>query len=176
MDCTANIPYVAPHSEYELARCIAEELASDDILVEYVTTGGDSSIARGIHEQDTYKTLFPEWTVIRQADPNYLGVSQVRKCNKANFSPHMFPGCTTRAEKKEALKLLSLDEESGGNILIIKSRLPKVMEATMKCYNSDCSMCRRHSLVCDGNAHSDWVDSLGSSRSGCHLQPANGGE
>ena len=30
VDCTANIPYVAPHSEYELARCIAEELASDE--------------------------------------------------------------------------------------------------------------------------------------------------
>ncbi|MEW8107356.1 MAG: hypothetical protein AB2801_20305 [Candidatus Thiodiazotropha endolucinida] len=167
VDCTANIPYVAPHSEYELARCIAEELASDDILVEYVTTDGDSSAARGI--QDTYKTLFPEWTVIRQADPNHLGVSQVRKCNKANFSPQMFPGCTTRAEKKAAQKFLSLDvkhrcslvyqklyEESGGNILTIKSRLPKVMEATLKCYNSDCSMCRRHSLVCDGSGHSDW--------------------
>ena len=67
VDCTANIPYVAPHSEYELARCIAEELASDDILVEHVATGGDSSAARGIQEQDTYKTLFPERTVIRQS-------------------------------------------------------------------------------------------------------------
>ena len=36
-----------------------------------------------------------------------------------------------------------LYEESGGNILIIKSRLPKIMKATLKCYNSDCSMCRR---------------------------------
>ena len=123
--------------------------------------------ARGI--QDTYKTLFPEWTVIRQADPIHLGRSQFRKCNSANFSPQMFPGCNTRAAKKEAQKSLSLDvkhrcslvyqklyEESGGNIVTIKSRLPKVLEATLKCYNSDCSMCRRHSLVCDGNVHSDW--------------------
>ena len=167
VDCTANIPYVAPHSEYELAKCIAEELAKDDILVEHVTTDGDSSAARGI--QDTYKTLFPEWTVIRQADPIHLGRSQFRKCNSANFSPQMFPGCNTRAAKKEAQKSLSLDvkhrcslvyqklyEESGGNIVTIKSRLPKVLEATLKCYNSDCSMCRRHSLVCDGNVHSDW--------------------
>ena len=53
VDCTANIPYVAPHSEYELARCIDEELASDNVLVEYVTIA-----ARGI--QGTYNTLFPE--------------------------------------------------------------------------------------------------------------------
>ncbi|MEW8547021.1 MAG: hypothetical protein AB2693_26195, partial [Candidatus Thiodiazotropha sp.] len=167
VDCTANIPYVAPHSEYELAKCIAEELAKDEILVEYVTTDGDSSAAKGI--QDTYSTLFPEWTVIRQTDPNHLAVSQFRKCNRANFSPQMFPGCNTRAAKRDAQISLSQDvkhrcsliyqklyEESGGNIVTIKSRLPKVLEATLKCYNSDCSMCRRHSLVCDGNVHSDW--------------------
>ena len=36
--CTANLGYVVPHSEYELDRCIATELAKEGILVEYVTT------------------------------------------------------------------------------------------------------------------------------------------
>ena len=51
--CTANLGYVVPHSEYELDRCIATELAKEGILVEYVTTDGYSGASRGII--DVYK-------------------------------------------------------------------------------------------------------------------------
>ena len=44
--CTANLGYTVPHSEYELAGCIATELAKEGILLEYVTTDGDWCITR----------------------------------------------------------------------------------------------------------------------------------
>ena len=45
-----------PHSEYKLTQCIATELVKEGILVEYVTTDGDSGASRGMI--DVYKDFF----------------------------------------------------------------------------------------------------------------------
>lgn len=43
-----------------------------------------------------------------------------------------------------------------GNMTEIKKKLPKVMEGTLRCYAGDCSMCRRHAIVCEGGHQRNW--------------------
>ena len=94
--------------------------------------------------------FFPDWTVTRQADPIHLSRSQFTRCNRANFSlPTMFPRACTRAQQRECQKILSQDvkhrcslvykklyDDCGGNILTIKAKMPKVLQATLEWYDS----------------------------------------
>lgn len=43
-----------------------------------------------------------------------------------------------------------------GDLTVIKRHLPHVLEATVGCYSSDCSKCRKYSYVCSGGATNDW--------------------
>ena len=84
VDCTANLEYVAPDPEYQMAKDIGTQFAMQDILLKYITTDGDAHAAKGF--QEAYEVLHPMWKVERQADPTHLGKSQFRKCKAANFS------------------------------------------------------------------------------------------
>ena len=42
MDCTANIPYLQPHSERRMGYKKAEDLSLEDFWIRTVTTDGDS--------------------------------------------------------------------------------------------------------------------------------------
>ena len=167
VDCTANLEYVAPHSEYEMAKDIGTQFAMQDILLKYITTDGDARAAKGF--QDAYKVLHPMWEVERQADPTHLGKSQFKRCKAANFSSGMFPGTTTRESKQRAQTALSQDvkarcslvfkslmKEYGGDFSKIQIQLPKVLDATLRCYDGDCSRCRRYSMVCGGGHSNSW--------------------
>lgn len=165
--CTATIPDVAPHSEYEMGKEIANRLAQKGVKVTVLTTDQDAKAAKGF--SDAYQTLFPDLTLIRQIDPTHLGKSQIRRCIAANFSEFMFPRCRTREEHKNAQKIFAIDvksrcslifkkimEEECGNLPKIVKSLDKAVQATILCYSGDCSQCRHHALVCGGGEKTSW--------------------
>ena len=47
-------------------------------------------------------------------------------------------------------------KEYSGDVTEIRKHLPNVLLSTLKCYSGDCSMCRRHSMVCSGGVVKNW--------------------
>lgn len=164
--CTANISQFSPLSEEKVGFEIGKQLILNDVLVRYVTTDGDSRSSHGIER--AMKLLDPLWKVDRLADPTHLGQSQFRQCQRATFSDEMFPG-RTREIRKNVHTIFSKDikarcscifkalmKEHSGDVTEIRKHLPNVLLSTLKCYSGDCSMCRRHSMVCSGGVVKNW--------------------
>ncbi|XP_071117093.1 uncharacterized protein [Haliotis cracherodii] len=165
-DCTANMSAFAPFSEFNMGEDIGNQLALQGVLIKYATTDGDSKSAEGIDQ--ALKVLDPMWKVQRLADPTHLAQGQFRQCYRADFNPDMFPG-TTRTQKLEAKKVLSQDvkarcslilkelmKDHAGDMKALRSILPRVLEATLKCYSGDCSRCAWYSVVCRGGVTNSW--------------------
>lgn len=165
-DCTANLHRQAPLSEYELGKTVGKQLGVQGAFVRYVTTDGDARSASGI--EDAIKLLEPMWTVERQADPTHLGQAQFRQCYSAKFSAGMFPA-KTRERQQEQQKILSQDikcrcslvlkellKATAGDLSSMRRALPHVVRAMVKCYDGDCSSCRRYSYVCSGGVTTSW--------------------
>ncbi len=166
-NCTANLSYYAPFSEYTMGKEIGEKLSHQGAIIQYVTTDGDAKSSLGI--SDAMKLVDPILKVTRFADPVHLGQAQFRSCMKANFSSQMFPGYTTREQKYNAQKVFSQDvkarcslvlkdlmQKHAGDLTYLRNCLPKVLEATLLCYNGDCSKCYRNSVVCSGGVSNNW--------------------
>ena len=171
--CTATIAGTETLSELRMGEKIGDMFAADQVLVKYVTTDGDARTAEGV--QAAMRKLFPEWQVVRKADPVHLGQSQMRHTIASTFSVEMFSG-RTREVKREQQRTLALDMksrchaifhklfvETGGNMEKIRRRMPGVLTATVACYSGDCSHCRKTSVVCDGGARKNWW------QKSCHL-------
>lgn len=167
--CTANLPSYSPLSEYSMGKDIATELFAQGSTVKYVTTDGDSKSSEGVKE--ALRILKPMWQVERHADPTHLGQLQFKKCMNATFSQQMFPGCSTKEEKKNAQKVFSQDvkarcslvlkelmKTNAGDMNFLRSKLPKVLEATLLCYCGDCSKCYRNGVVCSGGVTNNWFN------------------
>lgn len=165
-DCTATISPYEPMSERRIGECLGKCVSLEEILIKHVTTDGDGRSAEGIAE--AMKQLRPLWKVIRQADTTHLGHGVFTHTLKASFSNTMFPA-RTKVNKKEQQKLLGLDlktrthmiytglyKKHGGYIPAIILDIPKVLEATVRCYGGDCSQCRAHSVVCSGGKKRNW--------------------
>lgn len=166
-DCTATISDVTPHSEYEMAREIAERLQSKGVRLKVITTDGDSAAQNAF--EDVYRTLFPGFKVIKQKDPTHIGRSQVRKGLESNFSATMFPGARTKEVMRQKKTTFSVDikarcslvynkllEKSCGNLQKLTPAINRAVEATIACYSGDCTNCRRHSIVCGGGQKNSW--------------------
>lgn len=166
-DCTATISDVTPHSEYEMAKEIAQRLQSKGVRLKVITTDGDSAAQNAF--EDVYRTLLPGYTVIKQKDPIHIGRSQVRKGIEANFSANMFPGARTKEAIRHKKTTFSRDvkarcslvynkllEKSCGNLQRLTPAINRALEATIACYSGDCTNCRRHSLVCGGGQKNSW--------------------
>lgn len=164
--CTATIAAAEPLSELRMGEKIGDMFADEQVMVKYVTTDGDARTAEGV--QAAMKKLFPDWEVIRKADPVHIGQSQIRETMKSQFSDEMFSG-RTREEKKEQQKTLALDiknrshaiftklfQETGGNMPQVSRRMHWVLDATIDCYSGDCKRCRKHSVVCNGGKKNNW--------------------
>ena len=150
-----------------MAREIGKKILLQEILIKHVTTDGDAQGAAGF--QAAYSILHPMWEVERLSDPIHLRHLQFKRCNAATFSDTMFPGITTREGKKLKQKIFSLDikarcslifkqlmEDNSGDVTKIKSQLPQVLDATLRCYSGDCSKCRHYSKVCGGGSSNNW--------------------
>lgn len=135
-------------------------------MVKYATTDGDGRSAAGI--DDAVRALHPMWKVNRLADHVHLGQTQFKAGMRATFSEEMFHG-KTKAENRELQKIFSKDVKCrtsmvvsnlmtkyGKNVDRICEDLPSVLDATLRCYSGDCSLCSQHSMVCDGTDTSNW--------------------
>lgn len=165
-ECTSNLYRAAALSEYELGKEMGNQLGLQKFLVRYVTTDGDGRSARGI--EDAIKALEPMWEVERLADPVHLGQSQFRASNRAQYSAGMFHG-KTKEENRQLKTVFSKDikcrcsmiinklmEKYDKNIHDMSKDLPKVLDATLRCYDGDCTLCQEHSIVCKGDAALNW--------------------
>lgn len=164
--CTANISQYSPLSEEKVGYEIGQQLILNDVLVRYVTTDGDSRSSHGIDR--AMKLLEPLWKCERLADPTHLAQSQFRQSQRASFSDEMFPGRTREMRKsihtifsrdikaRCSCVMKALNAEYSGDVNEIRKHLPNVLVATLKCYSGDCSMCRRHSMVCSGGVVKNW--------------------
>ena len=166
-DCTATISNVTPHSEYEMAKEIAQRLQSKGVKLKVITTDGDSAAQNAFEE--VYSALFPGFHVIRQKDPTHTGRNQVTKGLQCSFSATMFPGARTKEAARQKKTTFCVDikarcslvynkllEKSCGNLLKMTPAINRALEATIACYSGDCTNCRRHSLVCGGGQKNSW--------------------
>lgn len=171
-ECTANIPYMQPHSERAMAYDIAEQLSKEDLIIRSFTTDGDTKSHLGL--KDFYDKLGNVWSgdsQLRQADPNHLGSSQVRKVRSANWSQTLFEGKKhSRAVTQQAISAFAKDIKArcgaiiqklrtvgNGNLVEHIDRLPSIRAATLNCYAGNCSFCPHDSLVCSGTGGiGDW--------------------
>ena len=48
--CTANLPYLEPHSERRMAYSIAQDLSVEDFWIQTVTTDGDTKLYHGLND------------------------------------------------------------------------------------------------------------------------------
>ena len=177
-DCTANTAAEHPISEREIGKKLGEHFGSQGVLVKHVTTDGDARSAEGL---EAGLALFnPTWKVTRQADTTHLGQSQFRQALRTNFSRGMFPAKTVE-KKKNQQKLLSLDLKNRCHIEFtglynkcsesypadpekmqnaISSKLTKVVNTVIACYDGDCTGCRRNSFACGGGKKNWWNTSM----------------
>ena len=137
-ECTANVNYYAPLTEYAMGKDIGEQTLKQDAIVKYVTTDGDSKSSQGV--DNALQVVHPMWKLERLADPTHVGQAQFRRCIKAEFSMNMFPGCTTREQKVAAQKIFSKDlnaryslmlkelmKQYAGDLIYLRNQLPKVL-------------------------------------------------
>ena len=73
--CTATLPTADPLSELRIEEKLAEKFAKEQVMVKYVTSDGDARTAEGV--KAAMQKLFPDWEVIRKADPVHIGQSQI---------------------------------------------------------------------------------------------------
>lgn len=163
--CTATIPDYCPIREDKLGIKIGRCLAEDKINVNYVTTDGDASLAKGIASMS--KT-----PVKRQADIYHLGQTQFHTGLRAEFSSHMFPG-NTKAERNEAKSVFCRDvavrceiiyqtlfRDDQGDENVIGDKLARIVDSVVECYSGCHNHCSLKTNICDGSDHSDacWWD------------------
>ena len=129
MECTANLPYLEPHSERRMSFAIAEELSLEDFWIRTVTTDGDSKIYLGL--QDFYDQLSAAWTICHQLDPYHLGSRQEKKARGAQFSPGFLPAHIRRKDDRQrAVTALSKDIRARSNRII--EELTRLGEGDLK--------------------------------------------
>ena len=166
-DCTANLATHTPLSERDIGAALGQSLAVRKVLVKHVTTDGDGRGSQGIDE--AMKLLDPLWETQRQADTTHVGQGQFRAGVRASFSKGMFPGRTTQEQRKEAQRMLATDIKNRshlimkelfatnrGELALIKKQLAKVVDATLRCYEGDCSGCRRVCNMCGAGKRTSW--------------------
>ena len=115
--CTANIPYLKPHSERKMADDIAEDLSLENFWIQTVTTDGDSKLYLGL--QDFYHKLSEAWSVSHQLDPYHLGSRQEKKARGAQFSPGFLPPhIRTKDNRQRAITAVSKDVRARCSLII----------------------------------------------------------
>lgn len=145
-ECTENL-HVLLRSWNTRWEIISALSLPEDVLVQNVTTDGDSQGAKGV--KDVKRVLHPLWKVERLADAVHLGQSQFHASNRAVNSYEMFHSKT----KKRTTEVFINDLKSRCSVVLKKlltkfdrnlekmgCLLPEVLEATVAYYDRNCSM------------------------------------
>lgn len=156
--CTATRAMAEPFTERDIGKKLGEDMAKDGVPVKYVATDGDGRSAEGVGA--AMLRPFPNLRVRRQADTIHLGQSLFRKAMKASFSDDMLPASSAderqlqhrqlSADLKRRAQVIfqTMHKNYAGAIHQMKSKMPAVIEQTIRCYSGDCSKCRKQSIVC----------------------------
>ncbi len=145
---------------------LGRQMADAGLTVKYATTDGDGRSAEGV--QNAMRGKDGDCSVMQMADTTHLGKSQSKHAMKAEFSAGMFPGVTAQQPQFQQ-KTFALDIKNrghiifnemhtkyAGNLKVISTQIPKVIDATVLCYAGDCSKCCRNSVVSSGGKQGNW--------------------
>ena len=106
----------------------------------------------------------PSHQVKRLADLVHLSQTQVKRAKKRTFSPHLFPGMTTKKDRQGCKCVLAADLKNRSSMILkhmsekfnadtdqMKREMPSVINAVLQCYGGDCSDCAEKSAgTCAG--------------------------
>ena len=158
--CTATISQTQSIGmEDQYAESAANVLKKDDVTLNDVTADGDSRITKGIRRVygDSVDSL---------KDAIHFTKAHEKSIARANFSYTMFPGPQKEREKKikffakdlkrrckaefdSAFKKCKATKTACKRKKQLKAFLSKTHLAVLRCLQGDCSMCKRHSHVCN---------------------------
>ena len=150
--CTMTIqPSDSIGDEARALRHVLDEVA-EDLTIGILTSDGDSMVHRAVDS-----------SVQVMRDTRHFGNSLRKQLERAPFSDKVFPG-KTKADRTSLHKRFASDvakrcnseyklcfNKNKGDILKIKRQLSYCIDAVIKCYGGDCSLCKKYSLVCKGS-------------------------
>ena len=93
-------------SEYESGREIGRNIADAGVTVACCTTDGDSRLHKGVAQ--SIQEANRSHQVKCLADLVHLSQTQVKQAKKRTFSPHLFPGMTTKKDRQECKCVLAV--------------------------------------------------------------------
>ena len=147
--CIANVDKLESLSEYESGHEIGRNIADTGVTVTYCTTDGDSGLHMGVTQ--SIQEANPSHQVKCLADLLHLSHQQAKK---RTFSPHLFPGMTTKKDRQECKCVVAADLKNRSSMILkhmsekfnvdtdqMKREMPSVINAVLRCYCGDCSDC-----------------------------------
>lgn len=167
-DCTSNIPIEKNiGDEKEWAKRCFQDLKSDDLEINILTTDPDTSAYRaaeelrlsGItktkpeHQIDTrhlsanHRKTLKRKAAVEQMMPD--GRKTYRKKLQDRFALDVSARCTAEFE--------SVHRGVHGDFKQLNSRISKAVEAMKMCYVGDHSLCNIQSAVCKGLENDNWI-------------------
>ncbi|WP_419648275.1 hypothetical protein, partial [Thiolapillus sp.] len=166
--CIANVDKLESLSEYESRREIGRNIAGAGVTVAYCTTDGDSRLHKGVAQSIQEANPSPQVKCL--ADLLHLSQTQVKRAKKKTFSPHLFPGMTTKKDRQECKCVLAADLKNRSSMILkhmsekfnadtdqMKHEMPSVINAVLQCYGGDCSDCAEKSAgTCAGGDSDNW--------------------
>lgn len=152
--CTANTERTATISEHKMGKEIGRRFGLEGTLIKYACTDGDARSCDGL--QEGICETSPTWQVLRQSDTTHLGMSQMKKTLKANFSRSFFPdNLQLKTERDELQRILgedirtrcqitlnNLHRECHGSLDEMSIKLPKLVSTLVKCYSGEHKKCK----------------------------------
>lgn len=166
-NCTATVSAAEPFTECTLGEKMGKDLAKQGVRVPYVTSDGDAHISQGF-DMAMKEVIGAEYAVERQQDTVHLANSIYKATLKDDFSKNFFPG-QTADKRKEMQGVFARDvarrcfligkqlvNRHSSNVDAMKKQVPKILAATLLCYQHKHRMCRSHSLVCRGLKKDNW--------------------
>ena len=111
--CITNVDKLESLFKYKSVRDIGRKIADAGVTVAYCTTDGDLCLHRGVIHSTQEDN--PSQQVKRLADLVNLSQTKVKRAKKRTFSPHLFPGMTTKKDRQECKCVLAADQKNGSS-------------------------------------------------------------
>ena len=155
-------------NERQLARESFCALAADGIVPRHITTDPDSGAFNGA--MDSYCSGNSSTEPVHQLDPPHVNRNIRKHINGTDLSVWSFPNCKTRTEKQRMISRLSHDltkrchgEHKAAmthykqNTGKVQEKMVSIVEAIVRCYQNDHSLCLQHSFLCGGTSKKNYL-------------------
>ena len=155
--CTATKDRFESLTEKEAGQAICRKVNNQGVTITHVTTDGDGKCAKGVQEES-------RTPVKRLADTVHLGMTQMKKAKKVEWSENMFPGAKKKTKRNQCGEALAKDikrrstailkllhEKHQGSLPDIQREAGNAVRAAICCYQGDCRDCPSNVTACQGN-------------------------